>query len=483
MYAPPPHRPWRLTDSLQPGRQMAVHDTSVVSLRELVPTLASAVAYPRGYAERCAAALDLALSSVPAYRAWRARDPGPVASALVRLAQMPILTKADLRALGPQSLAPAGRDVLLGLSRGDITLAQTSGSTGDRVTNVWYQPWWDASERASWSLNACARESGLGSHREAILTSAYCVGVPCEDGYLGTDARRLDRFLYLNERADPTEWTAEHMDRMVAEINAFAPVILEANPSFLARLARHAAARGLAVCQPRLIVLTYENPSRLHVRSIRRVFDAPIASSYGSTEAGYVLMECEHGRLHQITDSCHIDFLPLAEEHGGPGIGRILVTTLANPWRSLVRFDQGDLVRLDGGQSCPCGRGTGLTFSSVEGRTVNLTLSADGRLVTQAQVDRALSGVADLVEYQLVQHAPARHELRYVAEPGRDGAVVRDAVEALRPLYGAASIEARQVPAVRPDPPGKYRLTRALFPIDADAYLDPRYLPRREDQR
>jgi phenylacetate-CoA ligase len=259
-------------------------------------------------------------------------------------------------------------------------------------------------------------------------------------------------------------------------------VVLEANPSFLARLARHAAARGLAIRQPRLIVLTYENPSRLHVRSIRRAFDAPVASSYGSTEAGYVLMECEHGRLHQITDSCHVDFLPLCGKHGGPSIGRILVTTLANPWRSLIRFDPGDLVRLEERGPCPCGRGEGLTFRSVEGRVVNLTLSDDGRLVTPAEVDRALSEVADLVEYQVVQHAPARHELRYVAEPGRDAAVRREAVEALARLYGNSSIEARRVGAVRPDPPGKYRLARALFPIDIDACVDPRYRPRPEDQ-
>ena len=122
---------------------------------------------------------------------------------------------------------------------------------------------------------------------------------------------------------------------------------------------------------PAVIILTYENPSILHHRQIRRAFDAPVASSYGSTETAYVFMECEAGRLHQVTETCHVDFLPFAPEHGGPDVGRILVTTFDNPWRSLVRFDVGDVVRLNGPAPCPCGRDEGLTLASIEGRTIS----------------------------------------------------------------------------------------------------------------
>jgi phenylacetate-coenzyme A ligase PaaK-like adenylate-forming protein len=145
------------------------------------------------------------------------------------------------------------------------------------------------------------------------------------------------------------------MDRMVGEISAFAPVILEANPSFLARLSRHSFRKGLRVHSPALIVLTYENPSLLHLRQIRRVFTAPVASSYGSTEAGHIFMQCEAGRMHQVTAFCHVDFLPFRPEHGGPTLGRILVTTFDNPWRALLRFDTGDVVRLDEGGHCRAG--------------------------------------------------------------------------------------------------------------------------------
>lgn len=422
------------------------------------------------YLRRCGETLEEALDRTPAYEPWRAADPGPAAGVLARYAALPALTKADLRAHGPAGFVPRGRDMAAALAAGEIEIVSTSGSTGDRVANVWYQPWWDASEEASWRLNAHARAASAGEHREAILTSPWCAGVPCEDGWLPASERTRGRFLYLTERSDPSRWSEELMDRMIAELDAFRPLLLEANPSFLARLARHVVKRGRRAHSPALVVLTYENPSILHYRQIARAFDAPIASSYGSTETGYVFMECEAGRLHQVAESCHVDFLPFAPGHGGPEIGRILVTTFGNPWRSLVRFDVGDVARLDGSEPCPCGASEGLVLRSIEGRAVNLTVAPDGRVVTQGAVDRAASEAPGLEEYQVVQTAEGRYEARFVAgdaDARAAGTVLREALEA---LYGPGStVETARVEAIAPDPPGKYRLAKMAEPLNVDA--------------
>ncbi len=444
-----------------------------------ISSFASRLRYDSGYAERCLRALDEALGSTKAYEAWRAFDPGPSRDVFSRLAALPALMKADLRAHGPKGFAPGGRDIDAGLASREIELVETSGTTGDRVVNVWHQPWWDASEAASWRINSNARAAAVGEHPEAILTSPWCTGFPCEDEYLAVHQRTLGRFLYLSERSDPSTWSGELMDRMVAELNAFKPVILEANPSFLATLSRHVAKRSLRVHSPAVIILTYENPSILHQRQIRRAFDSPVASSYGSTETAYVFMECEAGRLHQVTESCHVDFLPFAPEHGGPDVGRILVTTFGNPWRSLVRFDVGDVVRLNGPAPCPCGRDEGLTLASIEGRAISITLTPEGSAVTQGAVDRALGAVEGLVEYQILQTGPEAFLLLFVADEGRSTAVAGAARAALRVLYGdAAAVATEAVEAILPDPPGKYKLAKMYEPIDHDALLDERYAPR-----
>jgi len=434
--------------------------------------------YQTHYPQRCGETLDEALYSTEAYDAWRTLDPGRASPVFSRFAALPALTKRELRAGGPQGFVPHGRDVAEGLAAREIELVATSGATGDQVTNVWYQPWWNASEAASWQLNAYARAAATGSHREAILTSPWCAGFPCEEGYLTMEQRTLGRFLFLSERSDPSSWSSELMNRMVEELNAFRPVVLEANPSFLARLSRHIVGRRLHVHSPALIVLTYENPSVLHRRQIGRAFDAPIASSYGATEAGYVFMECESGRLHQVTTTCHVDFLPFSPEHGGPDVGRILVTIFGNPWRSLVRFDIGDVVRLDGHTPCPCGRREGLTLMSVEGRTMNLTLTPEGRVVTQGTVDRALGSVAGLLEYQILQTASSSYHLRFVAEEAATQRVANEARDALRTVYGpAAVITTDRAEAIAPAPPGKYCLSKRLEPIDPDVLLDDQFAP------
>jgi phenylacetate-CoA ligase len=442
-------------------------------------SFASTVRYAPGYPARCAKALDEALASTEAYESWRALDPGPHLPVFSRYAALPALTKAFVRAHGPQAFVPNGRSIEGGLASHEIELVKTSGATGDQVTNVWYQPWWDASEAASWRLNERASAASRTGDREAILTSPWCAGFPCEDDFLAMRERTLGRFLYLSERSDPSTWSEALMDRMAAELAAYRPARLEANPSFLAKLSRHIVKRGLRVPSPEIIILTYENPSIAHRRDIGRAFDAPIASSYGATEAGYVFMECEAGRMHQVARSCHVDFLPFTPEHGGPDIGCILVTTFDNPWRSLIRFDISDVVRLDRSAGCPCGRREGLTLRSVEGRTQSLTMTPDGRAVTQGAVDRALGGIGGLIEYQLLQEGASVYHLRFAAEEEAPS-VAEEASRALRGVYGPdAAVSVERVDAVAPDPPGKYLLAKSLEPVDAGALLDEAFSPVR----
>lgn len=435
--------------------------------------------YPSQYLDYYETRLETVLESVPAYRPWQAHDPGTGSPLLARYAALPSLNKAYMVDQGCAGFLPPNKDLQQGLAQGEIEIVQTSGSTGDRVSNIWYQPWWDAAEQASWKLNAHAARLQLGAHREAILTSPLCTGVVCEDGYLSMSQRTNGRFLYLNERSDPTTWTPEHMDRMIAEINCFSPEVIEANPSFLARLSRYIVSQKRTVRPPGLIIFTYENPASLHYGQVRAAFQCPIASSYGSTEAGYVFMECEAGRWHQNIYCCHVDFLPFKPEYGGPLIGLILVTSFSNPWRALLRFDIGDIVRIST-TPCACGRSAGLVLDAIEGRAVNLTQTPDGQPVTQAGVDRNLSPIEQLDEYQLIQSGRSAYELRYVTVASRPSRIADQALAALKTVYGpGAKISAVQVEAIRPDPPGKYRLTKALFDLKIDAFIDEQYVPQK----
>ena len=94
-------------------------------------------------------------------------------------------------------------------------------------------------------------------------------------------------------------------------------------------------------------------------------------------------------------------------------------------------------------------------------------------------MDRALSDIRGMVEYQLIQTGPRACHLLFVAEGVEPYLVGGAAREALRGLYGReAVITMDVVEAIAPDPPGKYKLTKAAEPVDSDRLLDERFAPR-----
>jgi phenylacetate-CoA ligase len=283
----------------------------------------------------------------------------------------------------------------------------------------------------------------------------------------------LGRFLFLNEYGRTEQWPHDHEKRILSEIADYRPAVLEANPSLLARVARWARRSGIDAWQPALITLTYEFPSALQLRAIRRVFGSPIASSYGSTEAGYVFMECERGMLHQNTETCRVDLVPITGDPRGsvaPGeAGRILATTFGNEWVSLVRFEIGDVGRSAVGP-CPCGRSLGMTLSAVEGRLKSICVAADGRPVTHTELDGALAEVGGLEQYRVDQDSPTHVRCSVIGEQGEGDRAVKGTRAALGIVFGPmVRVDVEEVPALFAERSGKFLLARRSFPL-AEAF-------------
>jgi len=421
--------------------------------------------------------LDIALNETVAYNSWRAFDLGRGRPIDERYSKMPILTKKEIRDYTPRGFVPRGRDVDCGILNQEIEFVKTSGSTGDSVTNIWNQKWWDASERESWRLNTHAANIATGDHREAILANPLNVGFISDSVELSMKERMLSRFLYLNEKTNPLTWTPEHMDRMIRELETFKPAVLEANPSLLAKLSRYMTASKKKVFQPKLVVLTYEYPSKLHYAQICKSFNSPIASSYGTTEVGYVFMQCEEGKFHQNSRSCRVDFQPLKPEHGGPSLARILVTTFDNPWYVIVRFDVGDIVHTDGEQVCACGRKSGWIISAIEGRSRNITLTSEGRVVTLRELDEAVSALHGIDEYQFTQISRNSYNIDLVSQRADKEMLDKEAKLILSRLYGEdARVTVVFKECIPYSSSGKFSLSQTLLNFSIEDFLDERYV-------
>lgn len=413
----------------------------------------------------CAVTLERALAEAPFYRAWQEKDPGPSRPLEERFAALPVLTKRDMRAHLPDGFMWTAQRQGRGLATGEAEIVTTSGTSAERLSVVWHQPWWDASEQAAARLHATLEAVFARPHREAVLTTPVCGGTTCHVGDARVAERTLGPLLFLNQSDDPTAWDARTAARMAEELELFRPDVIEADPAYLGILCRLSLGSGRALPLPRCIVLTYELPSRIHLRWIGRAFPGvPVISSYGSTETGHVFTQCEHGTFHQNTATCRVDLQPLRADRGGAGLARLLVSTLGNPWFSLINFDIGDLVRIRGDSPCPCGRSDGMTVTAIEGRWSDLTFDRDGRIVTARMLDDAVGDIETLNGYQVIQTAPRAVVARFSAEHGGQ-VVAAELTERLVHLYGeGVVVQPRCEQAIPPEQSGKFRLARSTLP-------------------
>lgn len=422
--------------------------------------------FPADHLAKLNDTLESALRDVPAYASWRAKDPGAAAPVLERLAALPTLTRRNLRLGFPKSFVPAGLDFKAAQAAGDVEVVATSGTTDDRVQVLWHTPWWEQQERAQYLEGHAATRGVWGAaFKEAVLTTPVCASGVCHMGDLPMQERISGRMLFLNSKADPAYWTEKDLARMAEELATYAPDAFEVDPAYGAALARWAVRKGVKLPAVKYVGLTYEFPSRVHLAALREAFPgATLIDSYGSTEAGCVVLG-ESGKLLQPNlGFTHLEVLPLAAKHGGPRVGRIVVSVLGNPWLKLLRYETGDLALLPEVEALP--EGGGLPLARIEGRLKDATFATDGSLVTVAQLDEAIGAPAGLEGWQLVQSAKDRVRLRVVL---RDATLPTEVLERVRALYRGAEVELRTETSIPPEGSGKYRLAVSELPFDAAA--------------
>ena len=393
------------------------------------------------------------VAEVPLYRD-RPQPPADPTDVVRWLARVPPVGKRELRRGFPKALVREHQDLHAAMRMEQVTLLATSGTTSDRLQVIWEWSWWDPQEREAMRLNArIARAMDRSDYREAVLTTPACGAGTCHFGSQTPAERSIDGILFFNESADPTHWTDGECERMLREWCEFAPRGVEADPAYLAIIARAALARGLRVPSPEFITLTYETTTRAMRRDIGRAFDAPVFQLYGATEAGVLFMECEHGRLHPNERHSHVDLVPVP---GSGRLARVLATTLGRAWMPLLRYDIGDVVRVAESRDCPCGMlSDGPLIERIEGRQSDCTSVGD-ETVTPLMLDDAIHAAlgpdATLEQWQLAGDSVL------VVDPRSEtsAATAAEAVSAAlaRPIRG------ERVAAIAPEASGKYRLVK-----------------------
>ncbi|HXQ81614.1 MAG TPA: CoF synthetase [Opitutaceae bacterium] len=361
--------------------------------------------------------------------------------------EIPALSKREIVESGHQSFFADYREVERGLADRRFEYENTSGTTAAPMTIIMEDGWWAAQTRRAYRASPVLREFADRPHRKCVLAPVGCSSNLCPYEDHPFPHRYFDGTVYLNLSSDPFVFSEAEWDRIVVELQATRPDILEGEPVYLSLLARAAARRGVGVPSIRAVILTYGKASLQHGRRIAEAFPAPQVDLYGSTEAGYLFVgEAFRDDSRVIDDNAFIELVPWRP--GVPGVYQIYVTTRGREAMPLLRYHTGDIVR-----AMPEG-------FRILGRERDLFFRADGTLVSASDVDGALPADFACWHYSLTQTGENRWDFHYVADrPAHHGSV--DA--ALSRFLGAgARVNAFRRKSIAPAASGKFALLKPL---------------------
>lgn len=359
--------------------------------------------------------------------------------------EIPQLTKRDIVEQGPEAFFADYAVVEQGLAAAAFEYESTSGTTAGPMTVIMEEGWWDAQTARAYESSPVLKPFVGKAHRKCILAPVGCSSNLCPYEDHPFPHRYLEGTVYLNLTSDPFVFRESEWDRIVTEVQAVKPDIIEGEPIYLSLLARALSRRRIEVPSVKAVILTYGKASLQHSRRIAEVIPAPQVDLYGSTEAGYLFVGDAFADNSQPIEANA--FIELVAFRGLSDTFEIIVTTRNREAMPLLRYRTGDVVQRRPQGFRLLGREGGLYFRS------------DGSLMSPTDVDQVLPPEFTCWHYSLVQTKSDRWDFHYVA----DHTAPAEVLPALAALIGeGARVVAFRRRHIPPAASGKFALLKPL---------------------
>ncbi len=360
-------------------------------------------------------------------------------------AEIPALTKKEIVERGHQAFFADYAVIERGLAEKKFEYESTGGTTQAPMTVIMEEGWWNAQTARAYRASPILREFADRPYRKCVLAPVGCSSNLCPYEDHPFPHRYFDGVVYLNLSSDPFAFPEGEWDRIVRELQATKPEVIEGEPVYLSLLARAAKKRGVTVPSVRAVILTYGKASTQHGKRIAEVFPAAQVDLYGSTEAGYLFVGAAFKDNSQVIDAnAFIELVPWRTEL--KDVFQIYVTTRDREAMPLLRYHTGDIV-----QRFPTG-------FRLLGREGSLYFRADGSLVSPTDIDAVLPASFACWHYSLVETGETRWDFHYVADDTADHATVEAALAQL--LGGGARVNAFRRKFIAPAASGKFALLK-----------------------
>lgn len=359
--------------------------------------------------------------------------------------EIPALSKKEIVERGHQAFFDDYAVIERGLASQAFEYESTGGTTQSPMTVIMEDGWWNAQTARAYRAHPLLAPYADRPYRKCVLAPVGCSSNICPYEDHPFPHRYFDGTVYLNLTSDPFVFPESEWDRIVTELQAVQPEVIEGEPVYLSLLARAVRKRGVTVPSVKVVILTYGKASLQHAKRIAEVFPAPQVDLYGSTEAGYIFIgEAFKDDSRVIDDNV---FVELVSYRDLPDVFQIYVTTRGREAMPLLRYHTGDIVRrMSGGYR-------------LLGREGGVHVRSDGAIISPAEIDAALPLDFACWHYSLVQTSENRWDFHYVADH-----VAPSSVEAaLAAVLGAGSrVVAFRRRFIAPTASGKFTLLKPL---------------------
>ncbi|PPI55359.1 phenylacetate--CoA ligase family protein [Rathayibacter toxicus] len=263
------------------------------------------------------------------------------------------------------------------------------------------------------------------------------------------------RFVTVSQEAPPSV--------LASHLSSLRPALLLSFPSYLQRL----AATGIKLDDLDVLAVgTNSERSSVEERNtLSREFGIPVLDEYSSEEMSLIAYECRERRYHLVEDSGYFELSGVDDQ----GYGRLVGTSLGNRAMPFIRYEQGDLLRIDPLWVCGCGS-TFRTIDSFRGREDELMKDGDTGFVPADAIlglcdETLVERGSNILEYQIVQVARDRVDLRVkLIDPrkGLDNSYVRNFSDRFPLLFRSVNVKVHveEVKAMETFVSGKRRLVK-----------------------
>lgn len=318
------------------------------------------------------------------------------------LAQLPILTKRDLRDSYDELCSQA-------VDPGRFVKNSTSGTTG---TSTYFLS--DSNANSAKGAYGFIQYDMMGVPNLAKTLTIWAARFDVKKE--ASVARRIIDTI-KSKRMVYADLSDNGIASLIAEINQYKPVVLSSYPSTLEFMAKSKHIVKLRH-YPQAIIMSGEKLYDHQRLLINEAFHSECFDYYGARDGSTIAQECSaHNGMHLFG---HSVLLEVVDDNNQPikdGVGRVLITDLHNYVMPLIRYEIGDLAEVspDYEKPCVCGRLTP-RIKQIISRAFDIVRFPNGKAVVGTFWTLLMRSVHGIQKFKVIQRSDASIDIYYVKD-------------------------------------------------------------------